>query len=407
MSSQQTQTLQRFASRTDLVEDFLSRLDCLEYGTLKVKINAHQFILNGKASGGSACIEILNFSEFIKRVYTQGDIGFAESYMAGDWRSSDLSALLYLLAKNRHRFTRLRRASRLTNMVNRVRHWTRRNTRQGSAKNIEAHYDLGNSFYQLWLDPGMTYSCALYKSNQDSLENAQSNKYQRVLELINPQPGSKILEIGCGWGGFAIAAAERQLRVDGITLSPSQLSWANQRVKSKGLSSHVNLSLTDYRDISGQYQHIVSIEMFEAVGEAYWDDYMAQISNHLIPGGSAALQVITIDETHFNDYREKPDFIQRYIFPGGMLPSISKLIQFAEKHHLALIKDDSFGLDYAATLKQWQINFNQAKDRVLTLGFDKSFIRMWRYYLSYCESGFRDGRLDLHQVLLRKNQIST
>lgn len=224
MSSLQTQSIQRLTSRSDLIDDFLSRLDCLAYGTLEIKINGRQFILNGKDSGGSARIEIVHFSDFVKKLYIKGDIGFAESYMAGDWRSPNLTALLHLLAKNRHRFTRLRRASRVTNMVNRIRHWARRNTRQGSSKNIEAHYDLGNSFYKLWLDSSMTYSCALFNSDQESLKNAQYNKYQRILDLIEPKPGSKLLEIGCGWGGFAVAAAERQLKVDGITLSPSQLS---------------------------------------------------------------------------------------------------------------------------------------------------------------------------------------
>ncbi|MES9862649.1 MAG: cyclopropane-fatty-acyl-phospholipid synthase family protein [Candidatus Thiodiazotropha sp. LLP2] len=402
MSSLQTQSIQRLTSRSDLIDDFLSRLDCLAYGTLEIKINGRQFILNGKDSGGTARIEIVHFSDFVKKLYIKGDIGFAESYMAGDWRSPNLTALLHLLAKNRHRFTRLRRASRVTNMVNRIRHWARRNTRQGSSRNIEAHYDLGNSFYKLWLDSSMTYSCALFNSDQESLKNAQYNKYQRILNLIEPKPGSKLLEIGCGWGGFAVAAAKRQLKVDGITLSPSQLSWANERVKSAGFSREVNLTLTDYRDISGQYDHIVSIEMFEAVGEAYWSEYMEQISTHLKVGGTAALQVITLDETAFKEYRAKPDFIQRYIFPGGMLPPISTLTDIAGEYNLKLVKDDCFGLNYAETLKQWQINFNQAKEKILVQGFDKRFIRMWRYYLSYCEAGFLDGRLDLHQVLLRK-----
>lgn len=404
MSSLQTQSLQRLTSRIDLIDDFLSRLDCLAYGSLEITANGRRFILNGKSSGATARIEIVNFSDFIKKLYIKGDIGFAEAYMAGDWRTHDLTGLLYLLAKNRHRFTRLRRASRLSNMVNRLHHWTRRNTKQGSAKNIEAHYDLGNSFYKLWLDSSMTYSCALFQSEDESLANAQNNKYQRILDLLDPQPGSKLLEIGCGWGGLAITAARQGFKVDGITLSPSQLSWANEKVIDEGLSSEINLSLTDYRDISGEYDHIVSIEMFEAVGEAYWGDYMAQISNHLKPGGSAALQVITLDKKVFNDYREKPDFIQRYIFPGGMLPPISTLIETAEKFGLKLERNDKFGLDYAETLKQWQINFNQASDKVIAQGFDQRFIRMWRYYLSYCEAGFRDGRLDLHQILLRKSR---
>ncbi|MEW8625139.1 MAG: cyclopropane-fatty-acyl-phospholipid synthase family protein [Candidatus Thiodiazotropha sp.] len=402
MSTLQTQSLERLNLYKGVLDDFLSRLDCLEQGTLEVETNGRLFILNGRVPGKTARIHIRSFSAFIRRIYSKGDIGFAESYMAEEWDTPDLTTLLVLLGENRDRFTRLRRASPLSNLANRVYHWAHRNTRQGSSKNIEAHYDLGNEFYRLWLDAGMTYSCGLFSSEHDSLEQAQQRKYQRILDLIKPQIGASVLEIGCGWGGFAEMAAAKQVKVDGVSLSPAQLEWANRRIQRKGLDESVDLKLTDYRDLSGKYDHIVSIEMFEAVGEAYWDEYFGKLNMLLKAEGTAALQVITIDEEAYSSYRRKPDFIQRYIFPGGMLPPASRLASLAEKHRFKLVKDDCFGLDYAKTLEKWQINFNQVKDRVLTQGFDPQFIRMWQYYLSYCEAGFLIKRLNLHQILLSK-----
>jgi cyclopropane-fatty-acyl-phospholipid synthase len=224
-----------------------------------------------------------------------------------------------------------------------------------------------------------------------------------VLDLLQPKTGASVLEIGCGWGAFAEMAAKNQIKVDGVSLSPAQLEWANRRIEKQNLEKSVNLKLMDYRDITGQYDHIVSIEMFEAVGEAYWDDYFFKLNELLKSDGTAALQIITIDEEAYASYRKKPDFIQRYIFPGGMLPPISKLHSLAEKHQLKLVKDDCFGLDYAKTLEKWQINFNQVSEKVIAQGFDHRFIRMWQYYLSYCEAGFLIKRLNLHQILLRKN----
>ncbi|MBV2120249.1 MAG: cyclopropane-fatty-acyl-phospholipid synthase family protein [Candidatus Thiodiazotropha sp. (ex Ctena orbiculata)] len=402
MSTLQTQSLERFNLYKGVLDDFLSRLDCLEQGTLEIETNGRLFILNGKIPGNTARINIRSFAAFIKRIYSKGDIGFAESYMAEEWDTPDLTSLLVLLGENRHRFTRLRRASRLSNMVNRIHHWSNRNTREGSSRNIEAHYDLGNDFYRLWLDTGMTYSCGLFESENDSLEQAQQRKYQRILDLIQPQAGASVLEIGCGWGGFAEMAATKQLNVDGVSLSPAQLEWANRRIQRQSLDETVELKLTDYRDLNGQYDHIVSIEMFEAVGEAYWDEYFGKLNTLLKAQGTAALQVITIDEEAYASYRKKPDFIQRYIFPGGMLPPVSRLISLAEDHGFKLVEDESFGLDYAKTLEKWQINFNQVKEQVLSQGFDPQFIRMWQYYLSYCEAGFLIKRLNLHQILLRK-----
>jgi cyclopropane-fatty-acyl-phospholipid synthase len=402
MNTLQSQSLERFNPYKGLLDDFLSRLDCLEQGTLEIETNCRLFILNGRRAGKTARINIHNFTAFIKRVYSKGDIGFAESYMAEEWDSPDLTCLLVLLGENRHRFTRLRRASRLSNLANRFFHWTHRNTRQGSSRNIEAHYDLGNDFYRLWLDPGMSYSCGLFNSEGDSLEYAQQRKYQRIFDLLQPKAGASVLEIGCGWGAFAEIAAKNQLQIDGVSLSPAQLEWANNRIQQQCLEKSVNLKLSDYRDITGQYDHIVSIEMFEAVGEAYWEEYFLKLYKLLKSDGTTALQIITIDEEAFDSYRKKPDFIQRYIFPGGMVPPISRLLSLAEKHQFELVADDSFGLDYAKTLAKWQINFNQVSEQVIAQGFDHRFIRMWQYYLSYCEAGFLIRRLNLHQILLRK-----
>jgi cyclopropane-fatty-acyl-phospholipid synthase len=402
MSTLQSQSLERFNPYKGLLDDFLSRLDCLQQGTLEIETHGHRFILNGSVPGETAQIKIHNFAAFIKRVYSRGDIGFAESYMAEEWDTPNLTALLVLLGENRHRFTRLRRASRISNLANRLYHWTHRNTRQGSSKNIEAHYDLGNEFYRLWLDSGMTYSCALFRDKDDTLEQAQQRKYQRILDLLQPKKAASVLEIGCGWGAFAEIAANNQLKIDGVSLSPAQLAWAKRRIHEQCLGESVELKLIDYRDLNGQYDHIVSIEMFEAVGEAYWDDYFSKLNQLLKANGTAALQIITIDEEAYASYRKKPDFIQRYIFPGGMLPPISKLHALAEKNQLELEKDDCFGLDYAKTLEKWQISFNQVTDEIAAQGFDKKFIRMWQYYLSYCEAGFLIERLNLHQILLRK-----
>jgi cyclopropane-fatty-acyl-phospholipid synthase len=263
-----------------------------------------------------------------------------------------------------------------------------------------AHYDLGNAFYAQWLDWGMTYSSGIFIEAGEGLESAQANKYQRILDLLDAKPGDRILEIGCGWGGFAVTAASQGMLVDGITLSQSQLAWAQRRVEALDLTDRVNLSLKDYRKLNGNYDHIVSIEMFEAVGEAYWSDYMDTLKANLKPGGRAALQVITIDDHQFESYRRTPDFIQRYIFPGGMLPADRHLRSLPQAAGLHVTRDDRFGLDYAKTLQLWRRNFAQSWETVRALGFDERFRRMWRYYLSYCEAGFKAGTIDLHQVLL-------
>jgi cyclopropane-fatty-acyl-phospholipid synthase len=281
-------------------------------------------------------------------------------------------------------------------------HWTRRNTRKGSRKNIHAHYDLGNEFYRLWLDPSMTYSSALFEGEGgEPLEAAQTAKYERILEQIGAKQGDSILEIGCGWGGFAETAARRGMRVTGVTISREQLDYARARLDRAGLGDRVDLRFCDYRDMEGRYDHIVSIEMIEAVGERYWPEYFAALKRHLVPGGSALVQAIVIADDFFERYRRHPDFIQTYVFPGGMLLSPASLREQCRLAGLKVAELYSFGLDYARTLETWLGRFDRVADQVAKLGFDERFRRMWRYYLAYCAAGFSTRRTDVLQAHYR------
>ena len=335
----------------------------------------------------------------LSRVVMRGDLGFAESYMAGEWDTNDLTALLKAIGAN-EAGSRIRQGLFSERMRERVRHALRTNSRQGSRRNIAYHYDLSNDFYARWLDPSMTYSSAIYDKPGLSLEAAQQRKYQRLLDALDAQPGDHILEIGCGWGGFAEEAARRGCRVTGVTLSREQLAYATDRIRRAGLDELVTLQFRDYRDIAEKYDHVVSIEMFEAVGERYWPLYFEKLRACLRPGGKAALQIITIDDRAYHYYRRRTDFIQRYIFPGGMLPPVHKLEQLAQDAGLEIEEKRFYGRDYATTLKQWHRAFDACRNEVTALGFDENFRRMWKYYLSYCEAGFLLGRIDLLQIVL-------
>jgi cyclopropane-fatty-acyl-phospholipid synthase len=278
-------------------------------------------------------------------------------------------------------------------------HWRRRNSRKGAKRNIHAHYDLGNGFYRLWLDRTMTYSSALFGGARGKpLEAAQTDKYERILEQIGAKQGDSILEIGCGWGGFAEAAARRGMRVTAITISREQLEYARERLERAGLADRVDLQFRDYRDVEGKYDHVVSIEMVEAVGERYWPDYFATLKRHVAPGGSALVQAIVIADEFFEGYRHRPDFIQTYVFPGGMLLSPQRLGEQCRKAGLKVAELYSFGLDYAHTLETWLGRFDEVADQVARLGFDERFRRMWRYYLAYCAAGFSTRRTDVLQA---------
>ncbi|MBK1648799.1 SAM-dependent methyltransferase [Rhabdochromatium marinum] len=382
----------------------------LQVGQLKLFLSQRLHRIDGQTAGPQAEMHLHRPLAFARRIATRGLLGLGESYMAGDWDSPDLTGLLYLLAVNEPSFANLQHGSWLGRLGALLHHHRRPNTRRGSRKNIAHHYDLGNDFYRLWLDAGMTYSSALFdnQSPEDDaslaqnldLEQAQSRKYQSLLAMLGAEPGQHLLEIGCGWGGCAAQALTDGLRVTGITLSAEQLAWARQRLAAPIAAGQVDLRLCDYRDLDESFDQIISIEMFEAVGERYWPVYMETLRRLLRPGGRAALQVITMAEQHFAGYRASPDFIQHYIFPGGMLPTPERFDAAAADAGLRITKRRWFGPDYARTLALWQQRFLAQREQVLALGYDERFLRMWRYYLAYCEAGFRDRRLDVMQVVL-------
>ncbi|MCX7364411.1 MAG: cyclopropane-fatty-acyl-phospholipid synthase [Alphaproteobacteria bacterium] len=380
----------------------LKALDRIHIGRLTVQLPDGSTRTFGTAGAEPhAAIEVRHW-RFFRRVLLDGDMGFAEAYMDGDCDSPDLPRLIGLLADNDQALAGMTRSNPFHNLILKLLHRRRDNSREGARKNIHAHYDLGNNFYRLWLDPTMTYSSALFEGQPGKpLEAAQADKYDRILTQIGAKQGDSILEIGCGWGGFAEAAARRGMRVTGITISREQLEYARARLERAGLADRVDLQLRDYRDLEGRYDHIVSIEMVEAVGERYWPDYFATLKRHVAPGGSALVQAIVIADDFFETYRRRPDFIQTYIFPGGMLLSRQNLAENCRKAGLKIAELYSFGMDYAHTLETWLRRFDGVSDQVAGLGFDERFRRMWRYYLAYCAAGFSTRRTDVLQAHFR------
>lgn len=372
----------------------LEMLDRLEGGALALELpdELHLRVGHGPLVAHLRVRDHAVFDEVLAR----GDIGFGEHYMDGLWETEDLAGLLTLLARNRSQLNDAIHGRRFRLLGQRLAHLLRANTRTGSRRNIEAHYDLGNDFYRLWLDPGMTYSAALFEHPDEALESAQLRKYRRILRQLDARPGQLILEVGCGWGGFAeVAATEFGCRVLGLTLSPAQLGHARERAQRGGYADRVEFALCDYRDVKGQYDHIVSIEMIEAVGERFWPTYFGQLGALLKPGGRCVVQAITIADRLFTRYRRGTDFIQRHIFPGGMLPCPAAMRVHADRAGLATLDDFAFGPDYGRTLAHWQRAFEADVGTVRALGFDDRFIRMWRFYLAYCEAGFNTGDLDV------------
>ena len=381
---------------------FMRVLDQVRIGRIDLVTPEGEWLSCGGESGPQATLTLRSW-EAAEGILRKADIGLAEAYMAGDCDIDRPADLLTIALLNQQHIERAFYGNWLAVLWYRLRHWSRANTRSGSRRNIVAHYDLGNDFYKLWLDPTMSYSSAWFAGNlAQPLEQAQQAKYERILDRLGARPGEHILEIGCGWGGFAEAAARRGCRVRGITLSPAQLEYARQRVADAGLSDRVELSYTDYRDIDGQYDHVVSIEMYEAVGERFWPAYFRAIRDVLKPGGRAVIQGITIHDEVFGRYRRGTDFIQQYVFPGGMLASEIAFAKQSERAGLRLHASEAFGRDYAETLRRWLKAFTDAEPRVRALGFDDRFIRMWRFYLCYCAAGFDSGRTDvLHFELSR------
>lgn len=382
-----------------LLFSFLSQL---RHGRLDVTTpDGQRITFQGDFPGPVACLRIDDWSVCLQALKS-GDIGFAEAYISGKWSTSDLVALLQLIAQNRAVLETAMRGRWLGKLFYRLRHLLRSNTRRGSRRNIHAHYDLGNEFYKAWLDPTMSYSSALFDSNSTrSLQAAQLAKYRRILDVLGVKSGESVLEIGCGWGGFAeLAAAERGAHVQGVTLSSRQLEFARERMRSKGLEKQVELALCDYRDVTGTFDYVVSIEMFEAVGEAYWPAFFNTLRDRLRPGGRAMIQTIVIADQLFDNYRRSTDFIQQYVFPGGMLPSPSEFTAHASRAGLGVGKSYFFGIDYAETLQRWRERYNEAAPSLRKLGFDDRFERLWNFYLCYCEAGFRVGSIDVGQMEL-------
>jgi cyclopropane-fatty-acyl-phospholipid synthase len=384
-------------------DQVLAMVSKLDTGTLVVNLpDGQSFSIKGEHPGAVADITIQN-PEFFARIVRQGVLGFAEGYMDGDWTTTDLQALLDVLYSQIHRFYMTFPGAGLVRAFEKFRFWMQSNSRKQARKNISYHYDLGNDFYSLWLDETMTYSAALFENAQESLEAAQTRKYKSMVDQMGAKPGDHVLEIGCGWGGFAeYAAGQRGLKVTGLTISQEQYDYAVERIRKAGLQDMVEIKLQDYRDETGTYDGIASIEMFEAVGEKYWPVYFNKVHECLKPGANATLQIITIHDDRFAVYRKSVDFIQKYIFPGGMLPSPTVLRQEAVKAGLKVKGSIEFGNGYSQTLRRWHEVFNEKWDRVAQLGFDDRFRRMWNFYLTSCASSFESGNTDLTQITITK-----
>ena len=375
----------------------------VKFGQIQLALPDGEILTFGRKSpDGPAVLKVHNMA-FFNRTLRQGAMGFAESYMDGEWSSPDLAKLLILLNSNMTMRQQSIGRNRFTQWINRIIHILRPNTREGAKRNIHAHYDLGNEFYALWLDATMTYSSALFRDSQQTLRDAQNEKYRALAASTDIGPDDHVLEIGCGWGGFAeFAAREIGCKVTGITISNEQLAFAKNRIAMAGLQDKVDFKFCDYRDLTEKYDRIVSIEMFEAVGESYWPTYFDQVHACLKPGGKAGLQIMTIAKERFDSYRKKTDFIQRYIFPGGMLPSPERLDGEFANADLKLVAREDFAADYARTLAEWRHRFLEVWPEVQALGFDARFRNMWEYYLAYCEAGFTTQSIDVsHFALMR------
>lgn len=382
----------------------LRLLQRLPHGHLELVTPDGQALHFGAGTAPHARLELHDWSTATAALRS-GDIGFAEAYLEGLWSTPDLPALLRLMLANRHALEDVIHGSWAGRLLYRLRHRLRRNTRSGSRRNIHAHYDLGNAFYRLWLDETMTYSAAWLDGDpQRDLASAQRAKIARALRMAGVGPDARLLEIGCGWGALAeTAARDFGARVIGVTLSTEQLTHGCARIAAAGLSDRVTLRLQDYRDIAdGPYDAIVSIEMIEAVGREYWPDYFGAVQRLLRSGGRACVQAIVIRDALFERYLRSTDFIQQYIFPGGCLLSPSAFQQQAQRAGLRIVDTHAFGRDYAETCRRWRQAFLARRDEVLALGFDERFVRLWSFYLAYCEAGFDAGDIDVVQYTLQR-----
>ncbi|MBN9407589.1 MAG: class I SAM-dependent methyltransferase [Burkholderiales bacterium] len=371
-------------------------LDGITRGSVSVQLPDGQWLQATAAEPGAQATVVLHRWRALARLLSGGDLGLAESYRDGDWSTPDLLGVMEFGLQNEAGWGTALQGGRLARWLARLAHLRRANTRSGSRDNISFHYDMGNAFYAQWLDPSMLYSSAIYAHGEETLEQAQQARLGRIAELLQVPEGGSVLEIGCGWGALAADLARRHgAQVTGLTLSTEQLAHARERAAGQGLADRVDLRLQDYRDVQGRYDRIVSIEMIEAVGEAWWPTYFDTLRQRLADGGRAVLQVITIGEAHFDSYRRGADFIQRHIFPGGMLPTVTAMREHAAAAGLTLRQDEAFGQGYALTLAEWRRRFLRAWPTIAAQGFDEPFRRLWEYYLCYCEAGFRSGRIDV------------
>lgn len=372
----------------------------LHYGAIRFVLpDGAALKFEGAEERDSEGVIVVKDYAFARRSLLGGDIGFFESFADDEWDSPSVADCLYVFARNADHVREAFTKAPVIGWAHSIHHALNRNTRSGSRRNIMAHYDLGNRFYEHWLDRTMTYSSAVFPAADADLPDAQIHKYRRLAEAIGLAPGESLLEIGSGWGGFAeFAAKECGARVAAVTISRAQYDYARERIFRAGLADRVDVQLRDYRDVEGKFDKIASIEMFEAVGREYWPAYFAKLREALKPGGVAGLQIITIADRFFEEYRRSTDFIQRYVFPGGMLPSPSALRAQVEKAGLVWREATAYGRHYARTLNEWHQRFLRAWDKIEPLGFDQRFKKLWRFYLGYCEAGFRAGTTDVYQI---------
>ena len=378
-------------------------LKMLRNGRLDIFVpDGRQFRVEGVNPGPVAELHV-HHKDLFARLVREGDLGFCDAYLEEWWSTPDLQAFMDLVHQDNDEIYDGFPGMGLVRLYEKLRFWLQRNHREQAKKNISYHYDLGNDFYGLWLDDTMTYSSALFETGQESTEKAQTAKYASMVDQMGAQPGDHILEIGCGWGGFAeYAARERGLKVTGLTISQEQFKYAQERIEKAGLTDLVDFKLQDYRDEKGTYDGIASIEMFEAVGEKYWPVYFNTVRERLKPGKNATLQIITVADRRWEVYKRGVDFIQKYIFPGGMLPSPSILRQQVEQAGLAVERSIEFGKSYDITLRRWHETFNERWDQVAAMGFDNRFRRMWNFYLTSCASAFDSASIDVTQITVSR-----
>ena len=383
---------------------FLRGVRSFCYGSIEIEWpNGKIEKISASKTGPIANLKIAD-DKVVKEIINGGSVKFAELYMAKRLTSSNLTALMHYFALNNDEAEDTFKVSILKYFFNKFSHFKNKNSQHQAKKNISYHYDLGNKFYSYWLDKSMTYSSAIFLKSADDLETAQTNKYKKLAELVSVKDGDNILEIGCGWGGFSeFLGKEYDCNITAITISKEQYNFAKKRIKKAHLENKIDIKFCDYRNIDGKFDKVLSIEMFEAVGKEYWNKFFSKIRKVLNPDGKVGLQLITIDDKIYDVYKNNPDFIQKYIFPGGMLPSFKILRNVATKNYFKVENVNSFSDDYAKTLNIWNKRFNNNWKKIEDLGFDETFKLMWNYYLSYCEGGFLSNNIDLKQIKLNIN----